>query len=117
MSEEAQDLITKLCEVNPAKRLGNLSGGVKDVQSHAFFKEIDWEKLYRREIQAPIIPQIKSHVSRRSRTPLLSWIRPLTCLVTQDDTRNFEDYDLEPERKTVYTPDLRKKYDGMFGSF
>ena len=95
MSADAKDIVSKLCKVDPTQRLGNLKGAARDVKNHPWFKDIDWEKLYRREIEAPIKPHI-SHAL---------------------DTRNFEDYDEEPERRTVYTPDLQKKFDHTFQNF
>lgn len=62
MSPDAKDLVGKLCEVDPARRLGNMRGGAGDVKSHPWFKDIDFDKLYRREITGPIMPQLKSNV-------------------------------------------------------
>lgn len=95
MSADAKDIIGKLCEVHPSKRLGNLRGGAAEVKNHPWFKDIDWVKLYSRELEPPIKPHVSSPT----------------------DTRNFEDYDDEPERRTVYTPDMRKKYDAHFDNF
>lgn len=95
MSPDAKDIVAKLCDVNPGKRLGNLNGGAKDVKAHPWFKDIDWTKLYNRELEAPIKPHLSSAA----------------------DTRNFENYEDEPRRKTVYTADLQKKYDSHFASF
>lgn len=67
MSTDAKDLIAKLCEVDPTKRLGNLKGRASDVKSHPWFKDIDWVKLYKREMKGPIIPQLKGNVSGASR--------------------------------------------------
>lgn len=44
LSEEFIDLIKRLLEKNPCKRLGFL-GGIKDIKSHAFFKSLDWDRL------------------------------------------------------------------------
>lgn len=115
MSAEARDLIGRSCEVNPSKRLGNLKGGAADVKAHAWFKDVEWDKLYKREVQGPIIPNIKSHVSTMVEARL--YLVVTDGLVEQDDTRNFENYDEEPERRTVYTQDLAKKYDAMFECF
>lgn len=71
MPPDARDLVCKLCEVNPTKRLGNLAGGASDVKAQPWFKDIDWEKLYRREIQGPIIPRLSGCVS--------SWMPSLIC--------------------------------------
>ena len=55
MSEEAYDLINKLLEPDPKKRLG--CQGAEDIKNHLFFQDIDWENLRRK--QAPVIPKSK----------------------------------------------------------
>ena len=95
MSADAKDIVGKLCEINPSKRLGNLRAGAKDVKSHPWFKEIDFDKLYKRELEAPIKPHLSSAT----------------------DTRNFEDYEDEPKRRTQYTDEMKKKYDSAFSNF
>ncbi|TDL23111.1 kinase-like protein [Rickenella mellea] len=54
----AKDLILKLMESDPSKRYGNLKHGAGDVFAHPWFREVDWEKLLRREITAPYMPKI-----------------------------------------------------------
>ncbi|KAL9048069.1 MAG: hypothetical protein Q9162_007869 [Coniocarpon cinnabarinum] len=95
LSSNAKDIINKLCTVNIAQRLGNLAGQSQDVKNHPWFQDINWQSMYKREMKGPIIPELRS----------------------KDDTRNFENYDAEPERRTVYTPDLHKKYDHEFHGF
>jgi len=53
------DLIRKLIVRNPAKRLGNLSNGSRDISDHPWFKSIDWKNLTRKKMKAPWIPTIK----------------------------------------------------------
>lgn len=62
MSADAKDIVGKLCCLDPARRLGNMKGGSADVKGHAWFKNIDFNKLYRREMQGPIIPKLKGIV-------------------------------------------------------
>lgn len=95
MSADAKDIVSKLCEVDATKRLGNLQRRSKDVKEHVWFKSIEWEKLYKRELEAPIKPHLSSAT----------------------DTRNFEEYDDEPKRRVQYTDDMKKKYDSCFSNF
>lgn len=37
-----------------SKRIGNLSGGVMDIKSHAWFKTLDWEACLTKRMSAPI---------------------------------------------------------------
>lgn len=95
MSPDARDLIGGLCTVNPTHRLGNISGGSAAIKSHAFFKTIDWDALYKREMKGPIVPELK-HAA---------------------DASNFDDYDPAPESSSTYTKDLMHKYDHEFKDF
>jgi protein kinase A len=54
----ATDLILKLMEGDPSKRYGNLRHGAGDVFAHGWFREVDWERLAARDIQAPYLPKI-----------------------------------------------------------
>ncbi|CAL1712067.1 unnamed protein product [Somion occarium] len=54
----ATDLILKFMERDPSKRYGNLRNGAGDVFAHPWFREVDWERLKNREIQAPYLPKI-----------------------------------------------------------
>ncbi|KAL1633568.1 cytochrome c oxidase subunit 1 [Diplodia intermedia] len=95
MSPDARDLISKLCTVDTSKRLGNLKGGAAAVKSHPWFRHIDWDALYHRKVQGPIVPHLRGPA----------------------DTRNFDEYDPEPEGRAPYTEDMAKKYDEMFKDF
>jgi serine/threonine protein kinase len=81
MGEDARDLIGGLCTVDVSKRLGHTSGGASTIKAHPWFKNIDWDALYHRKMQGPIVPHLKS----------------------ADDTRNFDEYDAEPVHRDQYT--------------
>ena len=59
-SLEAQSLLRMLFKRNPANRLGAGIDGYRNIQNHPFFESVDWEKLYRKEIEPPFIPPIHS---------------------------------------------------------
>ncbi|XP_070606717.1 ribosomal protein S6 kinase alpha-3 isoform X1 [Erythrolamprus reginae] len=56
LSPEAQSLLRMLFKRNPANRLGAGPDGVEEIKRHPFFITIDWNKLYRREINPPFKP-------------------------------------------------------------
>lgn len=56
LSIEAQSLLRCLFKRNPANRLGSGPRGGKDIMDHKFFSSIDFDKLYRREVEPPFIP-------------------------------------------------------------
>jgi len=53
-SLEAADFINKLIQRKPANRIGN--DGPEELKSHAWFKNYPWEKLLKKEIPSPFIP-------------------------------------------------------------
>jgi CRP-like cAMP-binding protein len=57
---DARSLVAKLLESNPARRLGSLRGGAKDVMSHRFFSRFDWDAIERGEMKPPLRPKLKS---------------------------------------------------------
>ncbi|KAL3989977.1 cAMP-dependent protein kinase catalytic subunit PRKX [Acanthocheilonema viteae] len=68
-----KDLIKKLLQSDPAKRLGNLEGGAEDIKIHKWFNDIIWDDVINMKITPPIIPKLQS----------------------TGDTSNFDDYDEE----------------------
>ncbi|KAG7238495.1 hypothetical protein INR49_030768 [Caranx melampygus] len=91
----APEFLTK----NPARRLGCVAteGGESAVTSHAFFADIDWEKLNRREIEPPFKPRIKAPEDVNNfdpdftqEEPTLTPIDdPLIPSINQEEFRNF----------------------------
>mmetsp|Transcript_18861 Transcript_18861/g.18533 ORF Transcript_18861/g.18533 Transcript_18861/m.18533 type:complete len:89 (+) Transcript_18861:629-895(+) len=55
-SEEASDLISGLLKIDPDERLGSSEKGVEEIKEHKFFKKVDWEKVYHREVSPPYQP-------------------------------------------------------------
>eukprot|EP00052_Salpingoeca_macrocollata_P001404 m.25419 g.25419 ORF g.25419 m.25419 type:complete len:760 (+) comp11365_c0_seq1:170-2449(+) len=58
LSQEAQALLRKLFKRMPNTRLG--ANGADEVKKQPFFDGIDWDKLYRREIQPPFQPALSA---------------------------------------------------------
>lgn len=56
----AKDLLKSLLTADLSKRFGNLANGSRDIFHHAWFAEVDWEKLYRKQIPAPYVPRVSS---------------------------------------------------------
>jgi cGMP-dependent protein kinase 2 len=54
-----QDLIQKLLERKPAKRLGMLSGKAQDVKRHRWFEGMDWAALEARRSAPPRRPKVR----------------------------------------------------------
>lgn len=56
ITKESKDILEKLFERDPAKRLG-VTGNIRD---HPFFKTINWAALEKREVDPPFRPKVKS---------------------------------------------------------
>jgi protein kinase A len=59
LHDDAVDLLSQLITADLTKRLGNLHGGPEDVKNHAWFAEVTWDRLARKDIDAPYIPPIR----------------------------------------------------------
>lgn len=58
MSEDLKDLITKLLDKDQKTRLGS-NGDADELVNHAWFKGFDWDKLMKKEIDAPFKPDME----------------------------------------------------------
>jgi protein kinase A len=111
VSREAKDLVCALCQVSPAKRLGNIAGGAARVKQHAWWSKrvggggrgeagegpIVWDDLYYKRVAGPIVPRWKGGA----------------------DASCFDDYDdaAEGDEGGEYTPELEGRYDAEFADF
>ncbi|GIL88393.1 hypothetical protein Vretimale_15023 [Volvox reticuliferus] len=57
LSQAAKDLIARLLERKPAKRLGMLNARALDVKNHKWFESLPWEELEARRMAAPRKPK------------------------------------------------------------
>ncbi|CAG9536155.1 unnamed protein product [Cercopithifilaria johnstoni] len=83
-----KDLIKKLLQLDPSKRLGNLEGGAKDIKIHKWFNDIIWDDVINMKITPPIIPKLQ-------------------CT---GDTSNFGDYDESDEEDQMYLNENNYRY-------
>ncbi|KAI9841034.1 MAG: camp-dependent protein kinase catalytic subunit [Sclerophora amabilis] len=56
---DAQDLLQQLITPDLTKRLGNLHAGSQDVMQHPWFAEVTWERLAKKDIDAPYVPPVR----------------------------------------------------------
>ena len=54
VSKEAAELIKKLLEKNPKERLGNGGRDALEIKDNVYFKDVDWNKVYKKEINPPV---------------------------------------------------------------
>ncbi|KAK3102892.1 hypothetical protein FSP39_014744 [Pinctada imbricata] len=60
LPKEAASILSLLFVRNPRERMGMPDCPAGPINSHAFFRNIDWERLERRQIDPPFRPKIKS---------------------------------------------------------
>ena len=70
MSNELKDLITKLLDKNPKTRIGS-KNDADEIVNHPWFKNFDWQKLMKKELQAPFVPDADFLKKRGSKNPNL----------------------------------------------
>ena len=54
VSKEAAELLRRLLERNPNKRLGGSIKDAQEIKEHPYFKDVDWNKIYKKQIKPPI---------------------------------------------------------------
>lgn len=59
LNPDAVDLLSQLITADLTKRLGNLHGGSEDIKKHPWFAEVTWDRLARKDIDAPYVPPIR----------------------------------------------------------
>jgi serum/glucocorticoid-regulated kinase 2 len=59
LSEDAKDIIIKLLEKNPKKRMGS-KNGIEEIKKHPFFANIDFDAILEKKIPAPFIPELEN---------------------------------------------------------
>jgi RAC serine/threonine-protein kinase len=60
LQADARTLLAGLLVKNPNARLGGGPGDYKEICCQAFFSSVNWEKVYRKEIEPPFRPQLSS---------------------------------------------------------
>ena len=53
VSKEAAELLKRLLERNPNKRLGGCGRDAEEIKEHPYFKDVDWKKVYEKKIKPP----------------------------------------------------------------
>lgn len=103
ISAEAQSLLEGLLTRDPEKRLGSAQEGSNEVKRHPFFKDIDWAKLEKKEIEAPFKPKVKDVMDVSQIDTVFTGERPQDSLVenslseTMMRENNFDNFTFNAE--------------------
>ncbi|ETV86664.1 AGC/AKT protein kinase [Aphanomyces astaci] len=105
-SEDAKDLLTKLLLKDPAKRLGSGPSGAQEIMDHPFFASIDWDKLLRKEVDAPFKPVVTNELDTGNVAPIWTRETPRDSPVTSQQlgataraANHFEDFTYMPSNE------------------
>lgn len=63
---DAIDLLQRLITADLTKRLGNIPSGAKDIKCHAWFAEVTWDRLAKKEVNPPLVPPVRGGVGDTS---------------------------------------------------
>ena len=55
VSPEAAEILRRLLERDPSKRLGGSIKDAQEIKEHPYFKDVDWDKVYNKQIKPPTI--------------------------------------------------------------
>jgi len=61
VDDKAKDIMRKFLDRNPSTRLQDADA----IKAHPYFKGMDWDKIYRREVPPPYIPSVSSKDSTK----------------------------------------------------
>lgn len=89
---EGKDLIKKLLVVNTSKRIGCTGNGDLSIRNHPWFNDIDFRKLYHKEIDAPWVPEISDPFDSKNFKEVIP--KPKSGLMELDESeqKKFEGF-------------------------
>lgn len=100
----AKDLLTKLLDRNPERRLG--ASGASEIKAHHFFANIDWRKLLQRKYEPSFKPSVVCNYLWGKRSLFADF--PRWMLVTQPtSTKNL--HQRCPKTRTLKAPCYRRR--------
>ncbi|CAG9465654.1 unnamed protein product [Pedinophyceae sp. YPF-701] len=95
VGSKCKDVILKLMNLNPMKRLGMGTAGIDEIKQHPWFAGFNWEALSNQTLAAPFLPKIHD----------------------LEDTRNFDS--IHPKDPRIQVTDVERNYqsEGEFADF
>ena len=99
LSNEVKDLISKLMRNNPKMRLG-AKNGVKEIQGHSFFKDVNWEDVIVKKTEPGI------RFQRMPKKPIRKIIQLKVTNYNQDNEGEYYFKDFDYIRESKYENNL-----------
>eukprot|EP00127_Corallochytrium_limacisporum_P003647 Clim_evm35s151 gene=Clim_evmTU35s151 len=88
-SVELTALLRGLLTHNPDERLGGGPAGSLAIKEHAFFRPIDWETLYAREMDPPFNPELENEVDTANFDPYFTSMQPINSPTRESISGRF----------------------------
>jgi len=89
LSEDAKDLMKKLLNKNPLKRLG-AEGGAQEIRSHPWFKDVDWDAVAEKRTFPPDRPE--KRVRKIGSTDLTLFFQEAPLSAKESGRLHFENW-------------------------
>ncbi|KAK0938150.1 Serine/threonine kinase [Friedmanniomyces endolithicus] len=96
MPRDSVSILQKLLTREPEMRLGSGPTDAQEIMSHAFFRNVNWEEIYRKAVPAPFIPVVKGRADTSnfdseftSVTPVLTPVQSVLTQAMQEEFRGF----------------------------
>ncbi|KAK1026874.1 Serine/threonine kinase [Friedmanniomyces endolithicus] len=96
MPRDSVSILQKLLTREPEMRLGSGPTDAQEIMSHAFFRNVNWEEIYRKSVPAPFIPVVKGRADTSnfdseftSVTPVLTPVQSVLTQAMQEEFRGF----------------------------
>lgn len=98
VSVEASDLLARLLERNPKRRLGSGPRGVDEIKSHPFFNGIDWKLVYDKKYAAPFVPSVRDDLDLKyfedefTSEPAVDSVKESSAILGESVQKAFEGF-------------------------
>ncbi|KFM65578.1 Ribosomal protein S6 kinase alpha-5, partial [Stegodyphus mimosarum] len=94
LSSEVKDFIRRLLVKDPKKRLGGGPSDSEELKRHKFFKNLNWDDLAKKKIEAPIVPEITGELDTSNFADEFTSMTPAysPAAVPPNNEKLFKDY-------------------------
>ncbi|KAK1069969.1 Serine/threonine kinase [Friedmanniomyces endolithicus] len=89
MPRDSVSILQKLLTREPEMRLGSGPTDAQEIMSHAFFRNVNWEEIYRKAVPAPFIPVVKGRADTSNFDSEFTSVTPVLTPVQSEEFRGF----------------------------
>jgi len=100
-----RNLIKKLLERNPCKRLGSGPKGDEEIKLHPYFDDLNWNAVYQKKLKPPYVPKIRSPFDssnfESTFTDMAPCLSPPSHVLSTSAQNQFQGYSWAPNGSYV----------------